>query len=209
MQNVSSALMFTENEDFKATRVELTCKSTQDKILCIEQADGHLKLATKDTLNGQCSSETVIDQTLYIKEKFNISNQAYHKMAMVNKELPRSYTIMKAAKNLDEMCIIHSTPGKLKGVQQSLKERLERRVEHLVRTNNKYCKSQCLKVKITGDGTSVSCSMHLVVIAFTLVEDEPQPNAPKGNHTIALINTTEDYDNLVEALDDITTEIKT
>ena len=49
--------------------------------------------------------------------------------------------------------------------------------------------------------------MHLVVIAFTLVEDEPNPNAPKGNHTIALLNTTEEYDNLVEALDDIVTEI--
>ena len=49
--------------------------------------------------------------------------------------------------------------------------------------------------------------MHLVVIAFILVEDEPNPNAPRGNHTIALINTTEEYDNLVEALDDITTEI--
>ena len=87
-------------------------------------------------------------------------------------------------------------------------ERLERRIEHLAKTDDKYSKTQCLKVKITGDDTSISCSIHLVVIAFTLVENEPQPNSPKGNHVIALINTTEDYENLLEALDDITSEVK-
>ena len=127
---------------------------------------------------------------------------------MVNKELPRSYTIIKAAKKLDERCIITSTPGDLKGVQQSLKGQLEKRIEHLAKSNEKYNKSQCLKVKITGDGTSVSRSMHLVVVAFTLVEDESNCNSPKGNHTIALVNTTEQYDNLSEALDDITNEVK-
>ena len=86
---------------------------------------------------------------------------------------------------------------------------MKRRIEHPAKTDDKYSKTQCLKVKITGDGTSISRSIHLLVIAFTLVEDEPQPNFPKGNHAIALINTTEDYENLLEALDDITSEEKT
>lgn len=128
-------------------------------------------------------------------------------MAMVNRELPRTRTVIKAAKKLDEKCIIFSKPGHLNGVQQSLKEWLKKRIEYLSKIDEKYNKTQCLKVKITGDGMAVSRSMHLVVIAFTLVEDEPNPNAPRGNHTIALINTTENYDNLVEALDDITTEV--
>ena len=206
VQNVKTALLFTENEDFRTTRVELTNKNTLEKMVCVDH-NGELKLATKEMLEEQGSSETVVDQTLYIKERFNMSNQAYHEMAMVNKELPRSCAIIKAAKKLDEKSIIYSTPGPLKGVQQSLKERLVKRIEHLAKSDEKYNKSQCIKVKITGDGTSVSRSMHLVVIAFTLVEDEPNPNAPRGNHTIALINTTEEYNNLVEALDDITTEI--
>ena len=113
----------------------------------------------------------------------------------------------KSSKKLDEKRIIYPTPGRLKGVQQSLKERLVKRIENLAKNDEKYNIRQYIKVKITGDGTSVSRSMHLVVIAFTLVEDEPNPNAPKGNHTIALLNTMEEYDNLVEALDDIATEI--
>ena len=55
----------------------------------------------------------------------------------------------------------------------------------------------------------VSRSLHLVVIAFSLIVDEEIPTSPNGNHTIVLINTTEDYENLIEALADISNEIKT
>ena len=70
-------------------------------MVCVEH-NGELKHATKEVLEEQGSSEAVVDQTLYIKERFNMSNQAYHEMAMVNKELPRSCAIIKAAKKLDE-----------------------------------------------------------------------------------------------------------
>lgn len=33
--------------------------------------------------------------------------------------------------------------------------------------------------------------------------------SPNGNHTIALLNTTENYDNLTEALENIANEVKT
>ena len=78
-------------------QVEILNKSTRNKIVCTDH-DGELKV-TKD--NKQCShtNETIVDQTLYIKDKFNISNQAYHEMSMINKELPRSCTLLKTAKN--------------------------------------------------------------------------------------------------------------
>ena len=34
------------------------------------------------------------------------------------------------------------------------------------------------------------------------------PNAPRGNHTVAILNTTEDYNTLSESLVDISNEIK-
>ena len=50
----------------------------------------------------------------------------------------------------------------------------------------------------------------MLVIAFTLVnvKVEEHPNAPRGNHVLALVNTTEDYDHLEEAIQDIADEIK-
>ena len=58
-------------------------------------------------------------------------------------------------------------------------------------------------VKITGDGTCVSRSMHAIVIAFTVIEDRENPDSPRGNHTIALLNAGEDYDQLSKQLEDI------
>ena len=61
---------------------------------------------------------------------------------------------------------------------------------------------------MTGDGTSISRSVHLVVFVFTLVDsDIANPNSPKGNCALALIQTTEDYDNPSEALKDIIDEV--
>ena len=209
-QNIN-ALCFTEDENFKPVRVEILNKSTGNKIVCIDH-DGELKV-TKD--NKQCcnTNETVVDQALYIKDKFNISNQAYHEMAMVNKELPRSCTLLKTAKNIDAECIIRSTPGQLKGVQVSLKEKLQRRIKYLAENYPKYQTSQCVKIKLTGDGTNISRSVHLVVIAFTIIDSGTDhivtsPNSPTGNCSLALINTTEGYDNLSEALEDIIDEVK-
>jgi len=59
-------------------------------------------------------------------------------------------------------------------------------------------------VKIIGDGTSVSRTMHLVVIDFSLLDFMKIHRC----HTIALLNTTEDYDNLYKALTDIADEMK-
>ena len=208
-QNINTALSFTENEIFKPVRVEILNKSTGNIIIC-NNDDGKLKV-TKD--NKQCfhTNETIVDQTLYIKDKFNISNQAYHEMSMVNKELPRSCTLLKTAKNIDAQCIIRSTPGQLKGVQVSLKEKLQQRIKYLAENYLKYRTSQCVKIKLTGDGTNVSRSVNLVVIAFTIIDSETDhvtsPNSPTGNCILALINTTEGYDNLSEALEDIIDEV--
>ena len=86
---------------------------------------------------------------------------------------------------------------------------MTKRIEHILFCNLTF-QQQKIKVKITGYGTIVSRSMHVLVIAFTLVnvKSEECPNSPRGNHVLALINTTEDYNNLQEALRDITEEIK-
>ena len=49
--------------------------------------------------------ENLVAKTLYIKERYNVSNTAYYELAMVNSSLPRSYAITKAAKELDTMSL--------------------------------------------------------------------------------------------------------
>ena len=65
-----------------------------------------------------------------------------------------------------------------------------------------------IKVKITGDGTQVSHSMHVLVIPHTILNGSENPNLPGGNHIIVMINSQEKYMHLSEAVKDIANEIK-
>ena len=50
--------------------------------------------------------------------------------------------------------------------------------------------------------------MHAIMIAFTIIEDGANPNSPQGNHSIALLNAEENYDDLSKSLEDNRNEIR-
>ena len=58
----------------------------------------------------------------------------------------------------------------------------------------------------TGDGTTVSCSVRLVVIAFVIIHDETIANSPNDHYTIALVNCKENYVCIAECITDLVTE---
>ena len=199
-KNAENALSFAENEHFTPRHIELENKETGE-IMSVHKG-GHT--ITKPKPANQ--EENRLDKTLYIKEKLNISNQTYHELAMVNPDLPRGSMLTKRQKELNRESVIRPVPGKVNGVEQSLTERLKKRISHLANTNPSAIKDGRVRVKITGDGTRISNSMHSVVIAFVVIEE--QLNSPSGNHTIALLNTREKYDELLESLENIRDEIK-
>ena len=81
------------------------------------------------------------------------------------------------------------------GVQQSIVERLSIRLHHILKNNPSFALRKSIHVKITGDKTVVSRSLHLLVIAFNLLHEGQNSNSPN----IALLQTTENYD-MSEAL---------
>ena len=74
------------------------------------------------------SSFNVVDQTLYVKEKFNVSHEAYHEMARVNPEMPQLSKLLKQAATLNTKATIKPVPGTL---QQSLRDSLEKKLGNL------------------------------------------------------------------------------
>ena len=89
-------------------------------------------------------------------------------------DLPTAYSLSKAAKQLNGKYILRSTPGKVEGIQQLMTEQLRVRIHYLLQANPKL-QSRNIRVKITGDGTSISISVHLVVIAFSLLDFDKNP----------------------------------
>ena len=112
MQDVQAALSFIEDENFTPTQVKL-CNNYTNDVVIVE--DGKVTAVESNENPTTCS----VEHTLYVKEKFGISNQAYHELDMV--DLPRMYALKKEAKELDSESQIWSTPGEAIGVQQSLR----------------------------------------------------------------------------------------
>ena len=152
--------------------------------------------------------DTINKQTLYVKEKFNIFDKAYHELSMVHPSLPRWSTLNKISKDMDCNSTIFPTPGPILGIQQSLKNRLTIRLEHMVKINPSLKNESTVKVKITGDGTQVSRSMHVLVLVFTSLDGNENPNSPSGNHVIAMFNAAEKYEYLSGAVKNIANEIQ-
>ena len=202
--DIHTALKFTENTHFIPSRIELKNKETNEQ-LTISQ-DG--SIATTKQLSSPCETQTIAKQTLYVKERFNISNTAYHELSMIHPLLPSWSALNTISKEMDARSTIRPTPGPIIGIQQSLKQRLTVRLENLVKKFPNIKDEPYVAVKITGDGTNVSRSMHILVIAFTILDGIENPNSPIGNHVIAMLNCQENYEHLSVAMKDIVEEMK-
>ena len=96
-----------------------------------------------------------------------------------------------------------------KGVQQSIKgQNLLIHINTLKSSSpDEFQKMTSLKIKLTGDGTFIGKYIHVVNIAFTLLNEGNLAISVEGNHTIAIIRVKEDYDELKAELADIINEV--
>ena len=197
--DVKTALSFVEDENFAPTKVNLRNKETGEIIHIAENGD--VKVDEPKAVES-------VKKTLYVKEKFHISNNAYHELAMLNPKLPRLCEITREAKQLNAQSNIYPTPEPTIGVQQSLRARLTKSLQHLITVKQtELLLYSTIKVKITADGTQVSRSLHPLVIAFTIIDEGENPNSADDNHIIALIHCQEKYPEISAAVKDIAEEI--
>lgn len=125
-------------------------------------------------------------------------------------DLPSSSQVKKFTSDLNSTFSLHPTPNGIIGVQQSLRERLSIRLTELIA---KFDDQQeqvptTFRVKLTGDGTQIARGLTVVNIAFTILEEGQRACAAIGNHSIAIMKISEDYDNLVAGLEDLCDEAK-
>lgn len=64
-----------------------------------------------------------------------------------------------------------------------------------------------IRVKISGDGTCFGKRLKLVNITFTILNEKEAAMSEKDNYVLAILKTTESYDNLKESLSDLTAEM--
>ena len=157
------ALSFTETENFKPVSVKLLNKDTK------ELMDVDWNEATVSSMHKK-DEKSLVKKTLYIKDRYNISDVSYHELAMINGELPRISTVTKVMKELNTKYTLYPTTGKAVAVQQFFKERLGVQIHCLLKLNPSCALDRHICVKITGDDTVVSCSLYLVARVYNVEE---------------------------------------
>ena len=143
-----------------------------------------------------------INLWVYLEDKFNISNEAWHELAMKCKDVPTKYKICKHLDNLNADWNLRSTPGEAEGLQISFRESLEEQLKRLQK-NGVLDKVTTIKVKFSGDGTNTGKRLKLENVTYTILNEKDATMNEKGNYVLAIITTTENYDNLKESLADI------
>ena len=176
-------LTFLETYDFLATKVKICNYETDPyQVLRIvdEGAFGEKAVLDQDDLQS-------INMMLYVKEKYGISNQAYHELSMSCKSMPRSWKLMEQVRDLNKKWDIRMTPNG-QGVQPSIKDFLLNRINALKSSNPDELQNMTfLKMKLIGDGTFIGKYIHFVTIAFTLYNEGNLVISAEGNHNIAII----------------------
>ena len=205
-----TSLSFLGLHNFVATKVEVFNEYTQEYET--------LTLVDKDNIENSSRTETLTDEEiddvnflLYTKERFNISNEAYHELSMIFKELPRSWKVQERIKASNSKWNLSSTPNDTCGIQQSIKEPLEIRLQTLIKnspSNSAFKEDHKIRVKLSGDGTNIGKRLHVINVTFTVLDEGTLAQAADDNHLIAVIKEPENYEKLSKALTDIRKDVE-
>lgn len=66
---------------------------------------------------------------------------------------------------------------------------------------------ETIKIKLSGDGTNIGKRLTVVNFTFAILNEKELAMGEKGNYVLAVIKTTETYDNLRESLADLRMEM--
>ena len=184
--SIQGALSFCKEEGFKPLLVEIENIDTGNREI-VDASSGTFH--RKESSPG---SKDKLHSALYIKDKFRVSNEAFHELSMLS-DLPNSSQVKRLKSAMNSAFDIRSTPNQTVGVQQSLRNRLMVHLTQLVRQYTAVNKPipSTIKIKLTGDGTQIARGLSVVNVAFTVLEEGQQATSVVGNHSIAILRVSE------------------
>ena len=190
--DIQQFLLFLEDEGALATSVTLMhTESRLTKVI-------NLQASASSSSPEQVEADNQMNMVVYVKERFGLSNSAYHELSMVCRDLPRSWKLKNLTEKMNSKWDIKPCPGN-DGVQQSLESHLKECISHWL-WEGKVKSGDTLQVKLSGDGTKVCRKFNVINFAFTLLNEGAVAMSPKGNHTIVIINSTKSYEVLATTL---------
>ena len=143
-----------------------------------------------------------LNMWLYLRDKFNISNEAWRKLSLNAKDFPKLSHVTKRINELNDTWELSRTPVEAEGVQVKFDHSLRKHVARLNLTEN------TIKVKLSGDGTQIGKRLKIVNFTYTILSEKDVAMGEKGNYILAILKTTENYESLQESLRDLRNEMQ-
>ncbi|CAH3115767.1 unnamed protein product, partial [Pocillopora meandrina] len=112
-----------------------------------------------------------INMWLYLKDKFIISNEAWHEIAIKANDPPNIYSIKKRINELNSDWNLKPTPGDAEGVQLGFAESLQKHIVKLQK-NGEINDGETIKIKLSGDGTNIGKGLTVVNFTFTILHEK-------------------------------------
>jgi hypothetical protein len=154
---LKNALSLCKISPFVPSAIHLTNKEDNETIL-LDVETG--KFSTQ--VDKEIPNTSKLSAALYIKDKCVVSDRAYQEFSQITANLPRMYELKMLAKVYDDESV--SSDGVI-GVQQTLHDCIKVRLLHIFKTTQQIPTK--LSVKLSGDGTHVARSMHVINFTFT------------------------------------------
>ncbi|KAJ8019298.1 hypothetical protein HOLleu_42179 [Holothuria leucospilota] len=158
--------------------------------------------------NRKQDAEQLIDRLIYIRDTQNISRRAHHELTMHCQTLPKEYRLHIRKQEINSQSQIHNVSNYI-GVWQSFRETLCSRLSVLIRNSSSrdtILQDGVVKVKITGDGTTIGKRISVTNIAFSIIGENTCVGS-SGSYLLAIVRVPEKQAALADALSPLITEI--
>ena len=190
----------------KSYGLELTC------LKGVEQKHGKAYTINFEREQAQEAStekedNDVVEQVLYLLDKFCASDELYHELTIICDELPKSHLIKQKRSQLNNICTVENVPGCHPGAQISFTETLRCHIKDLQRKDPSFGLNEPVKIKISGDGAKMSRSTNFMILSFCLLQTGKKVMSSRRNRTIAIVNGPEKYDTLEHSFSSVISEI--
>ena len=144
-QDCQATLSFLGVHNFLATKVEVYNSDEERYEMISSVEDDKLPLLGSETKELSNKDLDDLNLWIYIKDKFNISHEAWHELAMKSKDMPCKYQVCKHLHELNKNWDLTAVPGDADSVQISFCKSLN---EQITRLQNPGILNKNTKVQI-------------------------------------------------------------
>lgn len=189
-EECQTTLSFLGLYNFVATKIEVLKTETNQYETFNLVGEGELPFTESDPKALNNDDIDNINMWLYLKDKFIISNEAWHEIAIKANDLPNIYSIKKRINELNSEWNLKPTSGDAEGVQLGSAESLQKHIVRLQK-NGEINDGETIKIKLSGDGTNIGKGLTVVNFTFTILHEKDVAMGEKGNYILAVIKTTD------------------